>query len=144
MSTCRSVFKDKVFVFSNTVGGSGDKNNAGAAAFERKTGLQVITHAQQKPGGIEEVRAALADIPADSVVCIGDRVATDVLFANEHGYLSVLVDPVTTDEGALTRVVCRSGRVQARRLENVGGEPCARATPYPCVLLGSCRLQCGY
>lgn len=80
--------------------------------MEKLFGIRVLRHLERKPGG----GAALREITGDArVVVVGDRLFTDVVFANLNGHHSVLVDPLDASQD---NFVVRS----VRRLEKTGFE----------------------
>jgi phosphatidylglycerophosphatase GEP4 len=89
-----------VAILSNSVGSSDDEGYQSAAETEEKMQLAVIRHARKKPDCLDEVLTHFAsrlgtNIKAHEIAVVGDRVLTDVLFANLNGMLSVLVAPIS-------------------------------------------------
>lgn len=98
----RSVFGSHgLAILSNSVGSCDDVGYASALTTERSMGLPVIRHANKKPGCLPEVlqhfsgTGLLPDLQPHEICMVGDRVLTDVLFANLHGMLSILVRPIS-------------------------------------------------
>lgn len=88
-----------VAILSNSVGSNDDSSYLGAEKTEASMGITVIRHVHKKPGCLQEVLAHFAVTGSASLeprqICmVGDRVLTDVLFANMNGMLSVLVAPI--------------------------------------------------
>ena len=82
---------DNCIVLSNSAGSGDDAPEYTAAkACEAALGLRVARHPEaQKPQCLEGVVASLSVKDASTVAVVGDRLATDVLAANEIGALSV-------------------------------------------------------
>ena len=89
---------DNCIVLSNSAGSGDDAPEYNAAkACEAALGLRVARHPDaQKPQCLEGVVAALPASDASTVAVVGDRLATDVLAANEIGALSVHTRPLDT------------------------------------------------
>lgn len=89
-------------ILSNSVGSCDDAGFAGATATEAALGLPVIRHELKKPSCLPEVLAHFeqtgrtAGLLPGQICMVGDRVLTDVLFANLAGMVSVLVRPLCT------------------------------------------------
>ena len=96
----------RVAVFSNTVG-----YNCDSAVFEAALGgnVPVIQHNDRKPGGGGDVASYFADfnISMNSLVAVGDRRCTDVIFGNSHGMYVVKTDRLTEKEDSLGSKVLR-------------------------------------
>jgi len=103
---------EAVAILSNSVGSSDDKGYAGAALCESHLGLAVIRHEVKKPGCLTEVqqhfaRATARIVAANEILVVGDRLLTDVLFANLNGMQSVLVAPLCTRTDHPVAVIIR-------------------------------------
>mmetsp|Transcript_1330 Transcript_1330/g.2156 ORF Transcript_1330/g.2156 Transcript_1330/m.2156 type:complete len:96 (+) Transcript_1330:166-453(+) len=62
-------------------------------------GIPVIVHKQKKPACLEEVlfhfsQSLGTPVQPHEICVVGDRLLTDVVFANRYGLLSVLVSPI--------------------------------------------------
>jgi phosphatidylglycerophosphatase GEP4 len=110
---------DRIALLSNHAGSIEDRDFRRAAALERELGCRVLRRstAEQKPN-IALGSAILShfanshdSLRYDEIALVGDRVLTDVYFANRLGMRAVLVDPL--DVSAESWVV----RL-ARRFEN--------------------------
>ena len=90
--------EDNCIVLSNSAGSGDDAPEYTAAkACEAALGLRVARHPEaQKPQCLEGVVASLPASDASTVAVVGDRLATDVLAANEIGALSVHTRPLDT------------------------------------------------
>jgi phosphatidylglycerophosphatase GEP4 len=92
---CRRVFGEDVYIMSNSAGSADDAplyNEAGA--LEATLGARVIRHGIKKPGGGAELLAAAGHDPKH-IAFVGDRLLTDVVFANTHGLLAIHTQPLT-------------------------------------------------
>ena len=91
-------------ILSNSVGSNNDENFEEAIQTELKMKISVIRHLKKKPDCLQEVLTHFRDksvnnnddtnIHTRQICVIGDRVLTDVVFANLHGMYSVLVEPL--------------------------------------------------
>jgi len=86
---------DFVKVLSNTAGTFDDKNNHWARAIEEDWGVEVIRHWIKKPGCVRAVRDAFCSVGCDSVLCVGDRMFSDIVLGNRLSMGCVLVDPLS-------------------------------------------------
>ena len=84
----------RVAILSNSAGSGDDEGFVDAARVEAMTGLPVIRHVLKKPACADEVLEFLRPLTAAEVCVVGDRLLTDVLFANQSGMLSILVPPI--------------------------------------------------
>ena len=109
LDACVRVFgADKVFLFSNSAGSLDDHHFAEAGLLEKKLGIRVLRHKERKPGGGKDLALVTGGKPA---LVVGDRLFTDVVFANLNSCVSVLVDPIDeTKDNSMVRFV--------RRVEN--------------------------
>ncbi|KAL3673514.1 hypothetical protein V7S43_001222 [Phytophthora oleae] len=86
LAECRRVFGDSgVVIFSNSAGSTDDTDGIEAEKIEEGLHVAVLRHNQKKPGGIEFVRKHFGEVDPQSLVVIGDRYSTDVLFGNLNG-----------------------------------------------------------
>ncbi|KAJ3174675.1 hypothetical protein HK101_010860 [Irineochytrium annulatum] len=94
---CREVFKpDNIVIVSNSAGTPDDVESRQAARIE--AGLGEEAQSLLKPAGVDELKKFLG-IPLDyrDVLVVGDRLLTDVVYGNQGGLLTALVDPVTEE-----------------------------------------------
>lgn len=93
----RQAVNQKFYVVSNSAGTFFYEHEA--RAFEEHTGIRVIRHFFKKPWGYN---AAIAEtgVNPDEILVIGDRIYTDIVFGNNIGALTVLVQPFS-DKGEL-------------------------------------------
>jgi len=92
---------DALSILSNSVGSSDDGPEfLGAKATEASLAMSVIIHANKKPQCLQEVLQHYEgklkrQVQPREICVIGDRVLTDVMFANMNGMVSVLVAPLS-------------------------------------------------
>ena len=95
-NTACSVFGlDFVKVVSNTAGTLDDKNGLWQQQIEEDWGVEVICHKIKKPGCVKAVRHAFGSVKCESVLCVGDRLFSDMVLGNRLGMGCVLVDPLS-------------------------------------------------
>ncbi|KAI8923018.1 mitochondrial PGP phosphatase-domain-containing protein [Entophlyctis helioformis] len=85
-----------VAIVSNSAGGPDDAGHAEATRIEQALGVHVLRHAQKKPAGGQALAAHFGCAPRQIVV-VGDRLFTDVLYANRMGAYSVLTRGIVTE-----------------------------------------------
>jgi|EP00037_Helgoeca_nana_P012843 phosphatidylglycerophosphatase GEP4 len=90
---CVAEYGERAIIYSNHAGSGDDPDHAAAVALETKTQLPVLRHTSRKPFGIEAVTARFGE-STQGVAVVGDRVLTDVAFANLHGMLSIHTLPL--------------------------------------------------
>lgn len=114
------MFPGGIAILSNSAGSSDDEGWKMADKTEENIGLPVIRHMVKKPGCLNEVlshfegrmnknitpkqicvigkEACLSLYVYSNIasISIGDRVMTDVVFANQYDMISVLVDPLSS------------------------------------------------
>lgn len=112
VARCKALFGERqVAILSNSVGSSDDEGYRAAAATERSTEIAVIRHVYKKPACLPEVLNHFSHVPnlqPREICVIGDRLLTDVLFANLNGMTSVLVAPISTRGDHPVAVVIRA------------------------------------
>jgi len=103
----KMLFPDAVSILSNSVGSPDDMNNEGAALTTKSMGIPVIIHRHKKPAMdlMDEIahhyRTSMDIHPSvpirSSEMCmVGDRLLTDIVFANRLGMVSILVAPINS------------------------------------------------
>jgi phosphatidylglycerophosphatase GEP4 len=88
---------DRVALLSNHAGSRDDAAGARADALERALGCAVIRHESKKPAlalGDAVLRHFGSRVPLRRIALVGDRLLTDVYFANCVGMCAVLVSPI--------------------------------------------------
>ena len=118
---------DNCIVLSNSAGSGDDAPEYNAAkACEAALGLRVARHPDaQKPQCLVDVVASLKSSDVNSVAVVGDRLATDVLAANEIGALSVHTRPLDTKGDNPAALVSRflENRLLLPLLRRLGAAP---------------------
>lgn len=95
VSKCTKMFPGKVAILSNSVGSSDDSSFLLAAETERSLGVPVVRHGRKKPECVDKVIEFLGGgIKMNEICIVGDRLFTDVLFGNNYGMYTILVDPL--------------------------------------------------
>ena len=119
--------EDNCIVLSNSAGSGDDAPEYNAAkACEAALGLRVARHPDaQKPQCLEGVVASLKSSDASTVAVVGDRLATDVLAANQCGALSVHTRPLDTKGDNPAALVSRflENRILLPLLRRLGAAP---------------------
>ena len=117
---------DNCVVLSNSAGSGDDAPEYNAAkACEAALGLRVARHPDaQKPQCLEGVVDSLGK-DAGAVAVVGDRLATDVLAANQCGALSVHTRPLDTKGDNPAALVSRflENRILLPLLRRLGAAP---------------------
>mmetsp|Transcript_35751 Transcript_35751/g.33890 ORF Transcript_35751/g.33890 Transcript_35751/m.33890 type:complete len:242 (-) Transcript_35751:48-773(-) len=112
MIEVKKIFPEAVAILSNSVGSCDDYLFKSAIQTEKKMNLPVIRHQIKKPSCLKEVldhfESVLKRKVSPQETCmIGDRVLTDVVFANQNGMLSVLVAPLSISKDHPIAVLIR-------------------------------------
>ena len=101
LEVCCDVFgKDMVALYSNSAGLEqyDGPEYAHAKELEECMGIRVMRHTTKKPVVTERTRAeveAWGGVGCESLIMVGDRYMTDVVFGNALGMLTVRVEPLT-------------------------------------------------
>ena len=96
LAEAREAFDGRVAVLSNSAGTPDDPGYKQAERLERSLGLPVLRRPQKKPGGFESVVTHFGEgIDPATLVMVGDRYLTDVVFGNLHGMLCVRTSQLT-------------------------------------------------
>lgn len=97
-----------------------NNNKKRVSSFCKPTGIQFI-HSARKPR-VKAFRQACKrmNLYKDEVVVIGDQVLTDVFGGNRAGFYTVLVVPIVSTDGFLTRINRRVERRVLKRLQDKG------------------------
>jgi len=95
---CREVFGEKgMAILSNTAGSIDDPDCADATRLRASFfGVPFLPHHQKKPLGYESVANYFRGISAKELVMVGDRYATDILFGNLNGLLTIHTQPLSS------------------------------------------------
>uniref|UniRef100_A0AAV1VM73 Uncharacterized protein n=1 Tax=Peronospora matthiolae TaxID=2874970 RepID=A0AAV1VM73_9STRA len=125
VADCRRVFGDaSVVIFSNSAGSSDDQDGEEAKEIEARLHVAVLRHNEKKPGGIAFVKKHFGDVDPATLVMIGDRYSTDVLFGNLHGLLTIRTEQFTLEsESVVNRQLQRVEKAAVRVLVRAGVKP---------------------
>lgn len=94
---CQGAFGAKVYIMSNSAGSQDDAPEyLQADALEEMLGARVVRHGTKKPAGGDQVLQAVGEA-RQHVAFVGDRVLTDVVFANTHGLMAIHTQPLTLE-----------------------------------------------
>lgn len=86
--------RENCAVLSNSAGSSDDPDYREAKALETNLGIQVIRHQRKKPACIDDVTGAL-NHDRQAIAVVGDRLLTDVFFANFFHMVAIHTKPIT-------------------------------------------------
>ncbi|KAG1684077.1 hypothetical protein DVH05_007917 [Phytophthora capsici] len=125
LSECRRVFGDSgVVIFSNSAGSTDDTDGIEAKKIEEGLHVAVLRHNQKKPGGMEFVKKHFGEVDPQSLVVIGDRYSTDVLFGNLNGLLTIRTEQFTPEsESVVNSQLQRIEKAAVRMLVRAGVKP---------------------
>ncbi|ETI40492.1 HAD phosphatase, family IIIA, variant 1 [Phytophthora nicotianae CJ01A1] len=125
LEECRRVFGDSgVVIFSNSAGSTDDKDGVEAKKIEEELQVAVLRHNQKKPGGITFVKKHFGEVDPQTLVVIGDRYSTDVLFGNLNGLLTIRTEQFTPEsENVVNRQLQRIEKAAVRMLVRAGVKP---------------------
>jgi phosphatidylglycerophosphatase GEP4 len=90
---------DNVIILSNSAGSSDDKNYTQLESIESNLQIKVFKHTQKKPLGGDEINAAYPHLKPSEIAMVGDRLLTDIMFANLNGYLGIHTQKVLSLKG---------------------------------------------
>ncbi|SFE28248.1 YqeG family HAD IIIA-type phosphatase [Alteribacillus iranensis] len=97
-----------------------NNNKERVSSFSEPTGIQFI-HSARKPLRRAFLKACKRmGLAKDEVVVVGDQVLTDVFGGNRAGFYTVLVVPIASTDGFLTRVNRKVERRVLKRLRDKG------------------------
>lgn len=99
IAECRDVFtRDMMLVVSNSAGSSDDTPEfREAEALEKNIGLPVLRHGGKKPDCVQQILERFKGLKPNEIMFVGDRLLTDVVMANQLGFLSVHTQPLTEE-----------------------------------------------
>ncbi|PIN08343.1 putative hydrolase (HAD superfamily) [Handroanthus impetiginosus] len=102
MEQCKSLFGNNIAVFSNSAGLSEyDRDGRRARILEDAIGIKVIRHWVKKPAGSAEEIERHFGCEASSLIMVGDRPLTDVVYGNRNGFFTILTEPLSLAEEPL-------------------------------------------
>ncbi|KAI9190182.1 hypothetical protein H9P43_001615 [Blastocladiella emersonii ATCC 22665] len=99
---CIRVFgRSNVAIYSNSAGTLDDKNGAQAERLEESLGVPVLRHKEKKPAGGSSIKRHFSGVikSPSEVAFVGDRVMTDMVFANRNGFRAIHTFRVLTEAG---------------------------------------------
>ncbi|KUF94046.1 hypothetical protein AM588_10004389 [Phytophthora nicotianae] len=109
LEECRRVFGDSgVVIFSNSAGSTDDKDGVEAKKIEEELQVAVLRHNQKKHFG---------EVDPQTLVVIGDRYSTDVLFGNLNEQFT------PESENVVNRQLQRIEKAAVRMLVRAGVKP---------------------
>ncbi|KAH6764103.1 haloacid dehalogenase superfamily protein [Perilla frutescens var. hirtella] len=99
---CKYLFGDNVAVFSNSAGLTEyDPDGEKARAVEESIGIKVIRHKMKKPAGSAEEIQQHFGCESSSLVMVGDRPFTDIVYGNRNGFFTILTECLSPAEESL-------------------------------------------
>ena len=109
----RELFPNGLAILSNSAGSCDDDDFVMAKKTEESIGIPVIRHEIKKPGCLDEVIDHFAKksnliVKPNEICVIGDRLMTDVVFANQNQMISILVDPLSNTRDHPVAIIFRS------------------------------------
>ena len=66
------------------VGTPDDTNKSSLNSFAKELNVTVLEHKLKKPWGFKKLKSHFKGFEAEEICVVGDRLLTDVLFANLH------------------------------------------------------------
>jgi phosphatidylglycerophosphatase GEP4 len=88
--------KENIAILSNSVGSKEDKGYKEATIIEEALGIKVIRHVNKKPEVNEDVLVHFGTKEPSSIAMIGDRILSDCVMGNTHGYFTIYCEPFDT------------------------------------------------
>jgi phosphatidylglycerophosphatase GEP4 len=96
---CKMLFgPHRMVIVSNSAGTPDDIQHIDARLIEAKLGVNVLRHAQKKPWGADALFEHFKPLKPHEIAVIGDRVLTDVVYANQNGMMSILTWEILSTE----------------------------------------------
>lgn len=100
--------RENIAILSNSVGSKEDKGYKEAALIEAALGIKVIRHVNKKPEVNQDVLSHFGTTEASSIAMIGDRILSDCVMGNQHGYYTIYCEPFdTTPENFMVKLMRR-------------------------------------
>lgn len=98
LEDCKKAFNGRVALLSNSAGlYQYDPNGIEAKALEDTLRIPVIRHGSKKPSGSAEELEKHFGCDASSLVMVGDRYFTDIVYGNKNGLLTFITKPLTIE-----------------------------------------------
>ena len=88
--------RDNIAILSNSVGSKEDKGFKEAKIIEEALGVKVIRHFNKKPEVNEDVLEHFGTRDTSQIAMIGDRILSDIVMGNTHGYFTIYCEPFDT------------------------------------------------
>ncbi|KAG9439209.1 hypothetical protein H6P81_019374 [Aristolochia fimbriata] len=100
LASCKSVFgADNLIVLSNSAGlRQYDPDGSKARALQDSLGIHVLRHGSKKPAGKAKDVEKYFGCSTSSLVMVGDRHLTDIVYGNRNGFLTILTEPLSLYE----------------------------------------------
>jgi phosphatidylglycerophosphatase GEP4 len=88
---CKMIFgPHRMVIVSNSAGTPDDELFIDAQLIESKLGVHVLRHDVKKPHGANALFEHLKPLKPHEIAVIGDRILTDIVYANQNGMMSIL------------------------------------------------------
>lgn len=94
----KAAVNQNFYIVSNSAGTFFYENDA--REIEKYLAIRVLRHFFKKPWGYSSA-ASQTGVKPDEILVVGDRIATDIVFGNNMGALTVLVRPFTAENEVL-------------------------------------------
>jgi phosphatidylglycerophosphatase GEP4 len=88
--------RENIAILSNSVGSKEDIGYKEAIIIEKALGIKVIRHVNKKPEVNEDVLVHFGTKEPSSIAMIGDRILSDCVMGNTHGYFTIYCEPFDT------------------------------------------------
>ena len=88
--------RENIAILSNSVGSKEDIGYKEAIIIEEALGIKVIRHVNKKPEVNEDVLVHFGTKEPSSIAMIGDRILSDCVMGNTHGYFTIYCEPFDT------------------------------------------------
>ena len=88
--------RDNIAILSNSVGSKEDIGYKEAIIIEEALGVKVIRHLNKKPEVNEDVLVHFNTKEPAAIAMIGDRILSDCVMGNTHGYFTINCEPFDT------------------------------------------------
>ena len=88
--------RENIAILSNSVGSKEDIGYKEAIIIEEALGIKVIRHVNKKPEVNEDVLVHFGTKEPSSIAIIGDRILSDCVMGNTHGYFTIYCEPFDT------------------------------------------------
>ncbi|KAI9146046.1 mitochondrial PGP phosphatase [Paraphysoderma sedebokerense] len=101
-NNCLNQFgNENILVYSNSAGSADDIDHKQAQRFEKSLGVHVLRHEHKKPAGGKSLLSHFGNrgFGPHEILFVGDRVLTDVVFANLNGLFAVHTSKIIDTKG---------------------------------------------